>query len=268
MRPLITLKKNLRFLLIAALAAGSGNLVASPDDDDHPGLGGGGDGDYGGPGANRAEALSAEFMALFPTKGSGDAQYFPFSGGENIALNADVRLALEKVDAEGNLLLTLNEHLGIDRGNYQDSRITLFIGTDEDGDGTCLTEGPTSMCVFTTSGSHDLEINPDGIVHAAWALALRQEDDELWGQGTCWTNFTSTEVIPQMNDDGIMTSVVFNIEGGEEGMPEIRDGDGCMVGYGHRNEVIYKALGFTHSVDCRPGETCEIIPMMMGNWDD
>lgn len=260
MTPSITLKKNLRFLLLAALTAGSGNLVASPDDDDHPG--GGGDG--GGPGGDRAEAISAEFIPIFPTKGSGDAQWFPFSGGENIALNADVRLALELLDDDDDdaaTLVVLNGHLGITRDNYSESRITLFIGTDEDGDGSCLTEGPTSMCVFTTSGSHDLEINDDNILHAAWALALRAEDGDLWGQGTCWTNFDSTEVIPQMTDDGVMTSVVFNIVGGEEGMPEIRDGDGCMVGYGA------PWLGFDN-INCGPDTSCEIIPIMMGNWDD
>lgn len=258
MKPHFTLKKNLRFLLLAALTAGSGSLVASPDDDDHPG--GGGDG--GGPGGDRAEAISAEFLPIFPTKGSGDAQWFPFSGGENTALNADVRLALELVDEDVNPVVVLNTHLGITRDNYYDSKITLFIGTDEDGDGSCLTEGPTSMCVFETSGSHDLEINDDNILHAAWALALREEDGDLrsGGTGTCWTNFTSTEVIPVMTD-GVMTSVLFNIEGGEKGMPEIRDGDGCMVGYGA------PWLGFDN-INCEPGTICQIIPIMMGNWDD
>ncbi len=265
MKTHFTLKKNLRFLLISALAAGSGSLVASPDDDDHPGLGGGGDGDYGGPGGNRAEVLSAVFMPVnLLTKGSVDAQYFPFRGTDNIALNADVRLALEKLDVDGNILAVLNPHLGITTENYQDSRITLFIGTDEDGDGTCLSEGPTSICVFNTSGGHDLEINDDGILHAAWAIALRSEDGYIrdGGTGTCYTDFESTEVVPQFDELGNMTSVVFNIVGGEDyEMPEINDGDGCMVGYGA------PWLGFA-DINCGADTSCQIIPILMGNWKD
>ncbi len=258
MTPRFKLKKSLYLLVVAALTAGSGNLVASSDDGGSPG---------GGPGGNRDEALSAEFMDItLLTKGSGDAQYFPFKGTDNIALNADVRLALEKLDEEGNTVAVLNTHLYITRDNYQDSQITLFIGTDEDGDGTCLQEGPTSICVFETSGSHDLEVNPDGILHAAWAIALRSEDGDISdrGTGTCWTDFESTEVVPRFDNNGNMTSVVFAIEGGEKEMPAISDGDGCMVGFGHTDE----RLGFQNSIECGADKTCEIMPIMMGTWED
>jgi len=251
MKPKMSMKNSLSLLLLAALAAGSSSLVASPDDDEH---GGGG-------GSGSADALTASFLGIPPTAGRGDGHYFPFSGGEDTALNADVRLALEKLDADGNTLKVLNTHLGITKDNYQDAVITVFIGTDEDGDGSCLTEGPTSICVLEGSGGHDLEINDDGILHAAWAMALREDDDRLRGSGSCYTNFDSTEVVPQLDENGNMTSVVFNIVGGEKAMPKINEDDGSMVGFGA------PWLGFT-SIDCGSDTSCEIIPIMMGEWED
>ena len=278
MKPRFELKKSLYLMLIAALAAGSGNLVASPDDDDdddRPGQGGGGNGGGnggGGQGGDGSDALTSDFAPLPGVAGRGDGHYFPFAGDDNTALNADVRLALGKVGEDDEpddytILVPLNTHLGIDDSNYQDAVITLFIGTDEDGDGNCLSEGPTSICVFKTGGGHDLMINDDNILHAAWALALREEDGDLreGGTGICWTDFDSTEVIPQITD-GVMTSVIFNIEGGEQEMPEISDGDGCMVGYGHRDPTV--DLGFTTGLDCGPDMSCEVIPIMMGTWED
>ena len=253
MKPKIPAKKSLSILLLAALAAGSGNLLAGPDD-----RGGGG----GGGGSGSADALMSNFVAIPPTGGRGDGHYFPFSGGEDTALNADVRLALEKLDADGNTLKVLNTHLGITRDNYQDVVITVFIGTDEDGDGSCLTEGPTSICVLEGSGGHDLEVNPDGILHAAWAMALREDDGRLKGSGRCYSNFDSTEVVPQFNEDGLMTSVVFNIVGGEEAMPRINEDDGSMVGFGA------PWLNFTNSLDCGANASCQVIPIMMGTWED
>ena len=255
-------KKSLSLVLLAGLAVGSSGLLASPDDerggrdddDDHGG---------GGGGSGSTDALSADFVPYPPTAGRGDGHYFPFSGGENTALNADVRLALEKLDEDGNTLKVLNTHLGITTENYGDAVITLFIGTDEDGDGSCLSEGPTSICVLEGGGSKDLEVNPDGILHAAWAMALREDDDDLKGNGKCWSDFESTEVVPQFDDDGNMTSVVFHIEGGEEVMPEISDGDGCMVGFGA------PWLGFDENgTECGGDRTCEIIPIMGGLWKD
>lgn len=251
MKPNTLTKNLLSTLLFAVMAAGSGSLLASPDDD--RGRHGGDDGG--------SEALTADFGAIPPTLGRGDGHYFPFSGGEDIALNADVRLALEKLDADGNTLKVLNTHLGITRDNYQDAVITVFIGTDEDGDGSCLTEGPTSICVLQGSGGHDLEVNPDGVLHAAWAMALREDEDRLKGSGVCYSDFDSTEVVPQFNEDGIMTSVVFNITGGEEAMPEINEDDGTMVGFGA------PWLGFG-SLDCGADTSCQVIPIMMGEWDD
>jgi hypothetical protein len=140
--------------------------------------------------------------------------------------------------------------------------ITLFIGTDEDGDGSCLSEGPTSICVLEGGGDSDM-VNDDGILHAAWAMALREDDDDLRGSGICWSDFDSTEVVPQFAEDGVtMTSVVFHIEGGEEQMPEIIEGDGCMVGFGA------PWLGFSESLDCGADASCQIIPIMNGNWED
>lgn len=252
MKPKIPAKKPLSILLLAALAAGSGSLLAGPDD--HGGGNGGGSGS--------ADALTANFEGIPPTAGRGDGHYFPFSGGENTALNADVRLALEKLDEDGNTLKYLNTHLGITRDNYPDAVITVFIGTDEDGDGSCLTEGPTSICVLEGSGGHDLEINDLGVLHAAWAMALREDDGRLRGSGKCYTNFDSTEVVPQFNEDGFMTSVVFNIAGGEEAMPQINEEDGSMVGFGA------PWLNFSNDLDCGADASCEVIPIMMGTWKD
>lgn len=250
MKPKTPTNKLLRLLLLAALAAGSSNLLASPDDHD----------DRGG-GSGSADALTANFIGIPPTAGRGDGHYFPFSGGENTALNADVRLALEKLDEDGNTVKVLNTHLSITKDNYQYAIITVFIGTDEDGDGSCLTEGPTSICVLEGSGGHDLEVNDDGILHAAWAMAMREDDDRLRGSGRCYTNFDSTEVVPQFDENGNMTSVVFNIVGGEEAMPEINEDDGSMVGFGA------PWLGFTN-LACGSDTSCEIIPIMMGEWKD
>ena len=278
MKPRIPMKKTLSLLLLAALSAGSYSVFASPDDDDRGGgrydddrgsgrddddRGSGRDDDEDrGGGSGSADALSADFVAIPPTAGRGDGHYFPFSGGENIALNADVRLALEKLDEFGNTLKILNTHLGITRENASEAVITLFIGTDEDGDGSCLSEGPTSMCVLEGGGSHDeFEINPDGILHTAWAMALREDGDDLRGSGICWTDFDSTAVIPQFDENGTMTSVVFDIEGGEEAMPEIIEGDGCMVGFGA------PWLGFDN-IDCEADSTCQVIPIMNGLWED
>jgi hypothetical protein len=266
-----SINKPLSFMLLAALAVGSSNLMASPDDEDRGSRDDDrgssedrgsrdDDEDRGGGGEGSRDALSADFLPVWPTKGKGDGQYFEFSGGEDTALNADVRLALEKLDDEGNTVAILNTHLGITVDNYQDAVITLFIGTDEDGDGTCMTEGPTSICVLR-GGSHDLEVNPDGILHAAWAMTLREDDDQLKGSGTCWSNFEKAEVVPQFDEDGNMTSVVFNIEGGEVMMPEINEDDGSIVGFGA------PWLGFD-SIDCGADTSCEVIPIMMGLWED
>lgn len=268
------IKKPLSLLLMAVLSVGSATLLASPDDDERGNRsddrGGsedrGGsnsrddDEDRGGSGGGSREALSATFAPIPPTAGRGYGQYFEFSGGDNTALNADVRLALEKLDDDGNTLKVLNTHLGITSDNAEDAVITLFIGTDEDGDGSCLTEGPTSICVLKGGSSDDL-VNDDGILHAAWAIALRDDDGELRGSGTCWSDFDSVEVVPQFNDDGTMTSVVFNVEGGEEMMPEINEADGSMVGFGA------PWLGFD-SLDCGADSSCQVIPIMMGLWQD
>ena len=247
-----TMRSLLWLSVFALFTGGSSTLIAAQSDQ------------AGGQnGGQSRDALSTDFIAIPPTKGKGDGQYFPLAGGSiETVLNADVRLALEKLDEDGDVIAILNTHLGITVDNYEDAVITLFIGTDEDGDGTCLTEGPTSICVLETGGSDDLEVNPDGILHAAWALALREEDDRIIGSGTCWSNFESTAVIPQFDDDGNMTSVVFEIEGGEEAMPLISDGDGSMVGFGA------PWLDFSESIDCGADATCEIIPIMMGLWSD
>jgi len=92
-------------------------------------------------------------------------------------------------------------------------------------------------------------------------MALREDDGRLRGSGNCYTNFDSTEVVPQFDENGNMTSVVFNIVGGEEAMPEINEGDGSMVGFGA------PWLGFT-SIDCGSDTSCEIIPIMVGEWED
>jgi hypothetical protein len=245
--------------LLAALFLMAGGVVASPDDDRG---GGRSDDDRRGGGGNSRDALTSDFSPIPPTAGRGDGQYFELRGGSiDTVLNADVRLALEKLDADGNTLKVLNTHLGITVDNYQDAVITLFIGTDEDGDGTCLQEGPTSICVLETGGSDDLEVNPDGILHAAWAMALREEGSRLLGSGQCWSDFDSVAVIPQLDEDGNMTSVVFAIEGGEEAMPDIEEDDGTMVGFGA------PWLGFA-SMDCEADSDCQVIPIMMGLWDD
>ena len=244
------------YALLLAIPVAMFSVIALADSSDRPDKGQGG-------GNKSREAVAADFMAIDPTKGKGDGQYFAFSGKRGTALNADVRLALEKLDESGNTIAVLNTHLGITTDNYDEAVITLFIGTDEDGDGSCLTEGPTSICVLETGGSQDLEVNPDGILHAAWAMALREHKDRLKGSGICWTDFESTAVIPQMDEYGNMTSVVFEIKGGVEAMPEIRDGDGTMVGFGA------PWLGhFTEGLDCGEDETCEVIPIMMGGWKD
>jgi len=256
----MTRSKRLPWLLLSALFLAAGAALASPDND----RGGGrsdDDEDRGG-GGNSRDALTSDFSPIPPTAGRGDGQYFEMRGGTiDTVLNADVRLALEKLDADGNTLKVLNTHLGITVDNYQDAVITLFIGTDEDGDGTCLQEGPTSICVLKTGGSHDLEVNPDGVLHAAWAMALREEDDRLLGSGECWSDFDSVAVIPQLDENGNMTSVVFDIEGGEEAMPDIEEDDGTMVGFGA------PWLGLA-SMDCEASSVCEVIPIMMGLWDD
>lgn len=247
--------RNLLLLsLLAAFVIGSGSVLADRDDEH------GNDSDGGG--GNSRDALTSDFIPIPPTKGKGDGQYFELGGGTiDTVLNADVRIALAKVDEEGDILKVLNEHLGITEDNYQDAVITLFIGTDDDGDGTCLQEGPTSICVLETGGSDDLEVNPDGILHAAWAMALRDEGGRLLGSGICWSDFESVAVVPQFDEAGNMTSVVFDIEGGEEAMPDIAEDDGTMVGFGA------PWLGF-ESIDCEDDSVCEIIPIMMGSWDD
>ena len=261
--------KPLSLVLMAALAVASANLQASPDDeergnrnDDRGSSATRDDDDDADRGQSRSRnALSSTFVAIPPTKGKGYGQYFVFSGGDGTTLNADVRLALELLDDDGNTLKVLNTHLGITRDNYDEAVITLFIGTDEDGDGSCLTEGPTSICVLAGGGGDDL-VNDDNILHAAWALSLREDDDsDLRGSGTCWSNFDNVEVVPQFNDDGVMTSVVFNVEGGEEMMPEINEDDGSMVGFGA------PWLGFD-SLDCGADSSCQVIPIMMGLWED
>ena len=255
----MTRSKRLLWLLLAALFLMAGGVVASPDDDRG---GGRSDDDRRGGGGNSRDALTSDFSPIPPTAGRGDGQYFELRGGSiDTVLNADVRLALEKLDADGNTLKVLNTHLGITVDNYQYAVITLFIGTDEDGDGTCLQEGPTSICVLETGGSDDLEVNPDGILHAAWAMALREEGSRLLGSGQCWSDFDSVAVIPQLDEDGNMTSVVFEIEGGEEAMPDIEEDDGTMVGFGA------PWLGFA-SMDCEADSDCQVIPIMMGLWDD
>jgi hypothetical protein len=60
-----------------------------------------------------------------------------------------------------------------------------------------------------------------------------------------------------------MTSVVLHIAGGEDdGMPEISDGDGCMVGFGAPWSP------FSQSIECGADTSCEIIPIMTGGWKD
>jgi hypothetical protein len=255
----MTRSKRLLRLLLSALFLIAGGVLASPDDD-HGGRSDD-DEDRGG-GGNSRDALTSDFIPIPPMKGKGDGQYFELRGGTiDTVLNADVRLALEKLDADGNTLKVLNTHLGITVDNYQDAVITIFIGTDEDGDGSCLDEGPTSICVLKTGGSHDLEVNPDGVLHAAWAMALREEDDRLLGSGECWSDFDSVAVIPQLDEDGNMTSVIFAIEGGEEAMPDIEEDDGTMVGFGA------PWLGL-EGMDCEADSVCEVVPIMTGLWDD
>jgi hypothetical protein len=238
----------LRLLVLAVFAVGSGSLLAAG------GNGGGGDGG----GGHSRDALSADFLPMFPTKGKGYAQYFPFSGGDSTTLNADVRLALEKLVDDGDNII-LNTHLGITADNADEVAITIFIGTDEDGDGSCLTEGPTSICVLFGGGGDDL-VNEDGILHAAYAMSLIDDEGHLKGSGICWSNFEKTKVVPQVDEDGNMTSVVFEIEGGVEAMPAIANGDGTMVGFGAPWLFDDKVL------DCGADATCEVIPIMMGGW--
>jgi hypothetical protein len=280
-------RKPLILALMAALAIGSASVLASPDDDrgnrsddrgnsenrgggynrdddddDDDDRGGGG----GGGGGGQRFALNADLNPIPPTAGRGFGQYYEYSGGEGTALNADVRLALEKLDDEGNTLKVFNTHLGITVDNYEDTEITLFIGTDEDGDGTCMTEGPTSICVLRGGGHEDLEVNDLNVLHAAWAITLREDDGDLRASGTCWSDFDSVEVIPQFTEDGTtMTSVVFKIEGGEEAMPEIKEFDGSIVGFGH--PWLVEEDIFTESINCEADTTCEVIPVLNGVWD-
>ncbi|MGD8933024.1 MAG: hypothetical protein PVI52_10675, partial [Chromatiales bacterium] len=262
--------KPLTLLMMTALALGSANLLAAPDDQtgrpDNPGKSeergnrpdspGKSEEDHGQ--SRSRNALSADFLPIPPTKGKGYGQYFVFSGGDGTTLNADVRLALEKIVEDGDNII-LNTHLGITEDNADEVAITVFIGTDTDGDGTCLTEGPTSMCVLFGGGGDDL-VNEDGILHAAYAMSLREDDGDLRGSGICWSDFEKVKVEPQYNDDGIMTSVVFELEGGEEAMPVINPGDGTMVGFGA------EWLDFDN-IDCGADTECEVIPIMMGLWE-
>jgi hypothetical protein len=263
--------KPLILALMAALAIGSTSVLASPDDDergnrpDNPGRsedrGNRGDDDDEDRGGNRSRnALSSTFLPIAPTKGKGYAQYFVFSGGDGTTLNADVRLALEKIVEDGDNII-LNTHLGITEDNSDEVAITLFIGTDTDGDGDCMNEGPTSICVLFGGGGDDL-VNEDGILHAAYAMSLRDDDGNLRGSGTCWSDFDSTNVEPQFDEDGNMTSVVFTIEGGEEMMPEINEDDGTVVGFGA------PWLDFSEGIDCGADSACQVIPIMNGLWED
>jgi hypothetical protein len=45
-------------------------------------------------------------------------------------------------------------------------------------------------------------------------------------------------------------------------MPEIEEDDGSMVGFGA------PWLGFDNGLDCGADAICEVIPIMMGQWDD
>jgi hypothetical protein len=254
----MTRSKRLLRLLLSALFLIAGGVLASPDDD-HGGRSDD-DEDRGG-GGNSRDALTSDFIPIPPMKGKGDGQYFELRGGSiDTVLNADVRIALEKLNEDGDTVAVLNTHLGITVDNYQDAVITIFIGTDEDGDGTCLQEGPTSICVLKTGGSHDLEVNPDGVLHAAWAMALREEGSRLLGSGECWSDFDSVEVSQGLDANGNMT-VVFEIEGGEEAMPDIEEDDGTMVGFGA------PWLGL-EGMDCEADSVCEVVPIMTGLWDD
>jgi len=93
-------------------------------------------------------------------------------------------------------------------------------------------------------------------------VALREEDNRLLGSGECWSDFDSVAVIPQLDENGNMTSVVFDIQGGEEAMPDIEEDDGTMVGFGA------PWLPFTADIDCEDDSVCEVVPIMMGLWDD
>jgi hypothetical protein len=54
---------------------------------------------------------------------------------------------------------------------------------------------------------------------------------------------------------------VFDIEGGEEAMPEINEFDGSIVGFGATWS------NFSESIECKADATCEVIPILNGVWD-
>jgi hypothetical protein len=209
--------------LLAAFFIGSSDLLASPDDDD----------DASG------DSLTADFGPIPPSKGRGDGQYMELQGsgrggGISAVLNANARIALARLDDEGNVVAVLNTHLAADPVNgllydYPEVNLTLFIGADEDGDGTCLQEGPHAICALLMG--ENTEVNDDDILHAVSKLAVRTEGNKLKGNGTCWTNFDDVQVIPLLDDLGNMIGVEFVISGGTEGMPDIEPGDGSIVGF-------------------------------------
>ena len=227
--------------LLAVFVVGSSNLLAAPpvDKDDR-------------------DALTADFGPIDDlSKGRGDGQYMELQNrgkgkGINVVLNANARVALAKVDDDGNVLVLLNNHLWIDsdgvdhRHEYGDAVVTLFIGTDEDGDGTCLTEGPHSICQLL-GGDGDPEINDDDILHVAYKLALRTNGKKLKGDGVCWTNFDEVVVVPEA--DG----VIFHVYGGEVGMPDIEEGDGSIVGFD---------APWIFNTECGAEASCKVVPIL------
>jgi hypothetical protein len=254
--------------LLAVFVVGSSDLLASPDDDED-------DDD-----ASR-DSLTADFGPIPPSKGRGDGQYMELQssgrgGGISTVLNANSRVALAKLDGDGNVIAILNTHLAADPAvglldDYPDIKLTLFIGEDEDGDGTCLQEGPHAICALLMG--ENTEVNDDNILHAAAKLAVRTEGGKLKGNGTCWTDFDDVQVIPLTDELGNMIGVEFVISGGTEGMPDIEEDDGSIVGFD---------APWLFDTECKAGTrrgdtVCAVVPFLTTDesldtggepWDD
>ena len=205
--------------------------------------------------ADSRDALTADFGPYPPSAARGDGQYMELQGrgkggGVSTVLNANARIALARVDYDGNVLVRYNGHLGVNEVNFDDAAVTLFIGTDEDGDGTLLQESPHAICALLGAG--EPEVNEDYILHVAYKLALRLQGKRLKGDGTCWTNFDDVTVTPLYEGD-VFVGVAFDVYGGQMGMPDIKDGDVSMVGFD---------APWIFNTECGMDESCAVVPFL------
>ena len=207
--------KLLTALILAFFAVGSGTVLADRDDDHD----GNSEHDRGG----GREALSLDLRPVSKDfAGRGYGQYMEIgSDGVETAFNANVRLAL--VSPAGKVL---NEAIGITEDNAETAVVKLYLGRDLDGDGTCQDDGPYAICWMKFG---EIEVNPIGIVHATYKLALRVEDGMVKGDGHC---------------------VGIQILEGEDILPDIIEDDSTGVGV-----LAEEAIG-------------EVVPVLFGIWDD